>query len=92
MGGGDGSANPSKQQLDSLLDHYQRGRFVEAEELATSLTRDFPNHPFGWKVLGAILGQAGRNAEALVANQKAVDLSPKKVKLGMYKVEDLVYH
>ena len=72
-----GSANPPKEQLDRLLDHYQRGRFVEAEELAASLTRDFPDHPFSWKVLGAILGQAGRNAEALVANQKTVELSPK---------------
>ena len=65
-----GSASPSKEQLDRLLDHYQRGRFVEAEKLAATLTGDFPNHPFSWKVLGAILGQAGRNAEAVVANQK----------------------
>ncbi len=71
-----GSANPPKEQLDSLLDQYQRGRFVEAEELAASLTRDFPDHPFSWKMLGAILGQAGRNAEAVVVNQKAVELSP----------------
>ena len=71
-----GSASPSKEQLDRLLDHYQRGRFVEAEKLAATLTGDFPNHPFSWKVLGAILGQAGRNAEAVVANQKAVELSP----------------
>ena len=74
-----GSASPPKEQLDSLLDQYQRGRFVEAEELAASLTRDFPDHPFSWKVLGAILGQAGRNAEAVVANQKAVELSPEDV-------------
>ena len=72
-----GSASPSKGQLDRLLHYYQKGRFAEAEKLATSLTIDFPNHPFSWKVLGALLGQVGRNAEAVVANQNAVELSPK---------------
>ena len=29
--------NPSQQQLDSLLEHYQNGRFNDAEKLALSL-------------------------------------------------------
>ena len=70
------SANPSQNQLDSLLVSYQAGQFSEAETLATSLTEQFPEHPFGWKVLGAILGQNGSNADALIANQKVVVLSP----------------
>ena len=47
--------NPSREQLNSLLDHYQNGRFTEAEKLAVSITQEFPEHPFGWKVLGAVL-------------------------------------
>ena len=42
-----------------LLEHYQAGRLEEAEALATSLTQQFPKHPFGWKVLGAVLKQIG---------------------------------
>jgi len=68
--------NPSQQQLNSLLEHYQNGRFSDAEKLAVYITQDFPKHQFAWKVLGAVLGQAGRNAEAVDANQTAVALSP----------------
>jgi Flp pilus assembly protein TadD len=70
------SVSPSQQQLSSLLEHYQNGRFAEAEKLAVSVTQKFPAHPFGWKVLGAVLGQSGRNSEAVNANQTAVVLYP----------------
>ena len=68
--------SPSRQQLSELLEHYQAGRFGRAEKVALSLTRKFPNHQFGWKVLGAVFGQTGRRNKALNANQKAVVLSP----------------
>ena len=59
-----------------LLEHYQAGRFGRAEKLALSLTRKFPKHQFGWKVLGAVFGQTGRKNKAVNANKKAVVLSP----------------
>ena len=68
--------NPSQQQLNSLLEYYQNGRFDDAEKLAVSITNEFPKHQFGWKVLGAILGATGRNSEAVDANQISVALSP----------------
>jgi predicted Zn-dependent protease len=67
---------PSEKQLTSLLEHYQRGRFDDAEKLAISITQEFPTHQFGWKVLGAVMGQTGRKPEAVNANQEAVALSP----------------
>ena len=70
------SASPSQQQLNSLLEYYQNGRFNDAEKLAVSITNEFPKHQFGWKVLGAVLGQTGRKSEAVNANQTAVALSP----------------
>ena len=70
------SANPSQEQLTSLLEHYQNGRFDEAEKLSVSITQKFPTHPFGWKVLGALYGQSGRNTEAVNASQKSVQLAP----------------
>ena len=67
---------PSQVQLSSLLEHYQNGRFGDAEKLAISLTREFPRHQFGWKALGAVLKQTGRIRESLVPSQKAAALSP----------------
>ena len=68
--------NPSQQQLSSLLEYYQNGRFNDAEKLAVSITNEFPKHQFAWKVLGAVLGATGRKSEAVDANQTAVALSP----------------
>ncbi len=67
---------PPQAQLNSLLEHYQNGRFRDAEKLAVHITQDFPKHQFAWKVLGIVLGATGRKSEALDANQKAVALSP----------------
>ena len=70
------SVSPPQEQLDMLLGHYQSGRLADAEKLAVSITQDYPDHPFAWKALGTVLGQAGRNSEAVDANQTAVALSP----------------
>jgi len=67
---------PSQAQLNSLLKHYQDGRFSDAEKLATTISQEFPKHQFSWKVLGAVLGATGKQSKALDANQKAVALSP----------------
>ena len=69
-------ASPPQELLNSLLGHYQKGRFSDAEKLALQITQDFPKHQFAWKVLGAVLGATGRKSEAVDANQTAVALSP----------------
>jgi tetratricopeptide (TPR) repeat protein len=68
--------SPSQSSLNNLLEHYQNGRYDETEKLAMSITQEFPKHQFGWKVLGAVLGQTGRNSEAIKAIQTAVTISP----------------
>jgi len=67
---------PPKQQLNSLLELYQTGRYVDAEKLSISITKEFPKHPFPWKVFGAILEQTGRINESLVVCQKSTQLDP----------------
>ena len=74
--GSSSSTEPSPNQLNHLLGHYQAGRLIEAEALATLLTQQFPKHPFGWKVLGVALGQMGKLGESLAPMQSAVTLSP----------------
>ena len=68
--------SPSQEQLTSLLEHYQNGRFDDAEKLSVSITQEFPKHQFGWKVLGAVLKQTGRVIDSLTAMQKSVKLAP----------------
>jgi len=68
--------NPSHEQLNSLLEYYQNGQISDAEKLAVSITQEFPKHPFGWKVLGAVLKQTGRIAESLTPMEKSTQLSP----------------
>ncbi|MDC6484637.1 tetratricopeptide repeat protein [Methylophilaceae bacterium] len=67
---------PSETEVNSLLEHYQNGRFDNAEKLAISITEKFPQDQFSWKVLGALLQQTGRVAEALVASKKSVETNP----------------
>ena len=75
------SASPSQQQLNSLLEYYQNGRFSEAEKLAISITNEYPEHQFAWKVLGAIFRQIDRKEEAVNANQKAAGLPPQDAEI-----------
>ena len=67
---------PPDEQLSRLLGLYQNGRLSEAEQLALQLTQDFPEHHFGWKVLAAVLSQAGRVTDSFMAMQKSVELAP----------------
>ena len=67
---------PPQQQLSSLLEYYQAGRYEDAEKLSLSITQEFPKHQFPWKVLGAALKQMGKINESLVATQKSVQLNP----------------
>ncbi len=71
-----GSLSPSQEQLSHLLEHYQAGRFGDAEKLAKAITQQFPAHQFGWKVLGALLKQTGRIIDSLTSMQKSVQLAP----------------
>jgi protein O-GlcNAc transferase len=68
--------NPPQVKLNTLLEYYQKGQIELAQNLATTLTQQYPNHPFGWKVLGALYKQTGKLKEAMIADQKALEISP----------------
>jgi predicted TPR repeat methyltransferase len=67
---------PSQEQLNSLLELYQTGKYTDAEKLSVSITKEFPKHPFAWKVLGAALKQMGKINESIVVCQKSTQLNP----------------
>ncbi len=68
--------SPSQIELNTLLKYYQKGPHDLAQNLATKLTKRYPNHPFGWKVLGAMFGQTEKLQDAVIANQKALEITP----------------
>ena len=70
------SVSPSQQRLRTLLEHYQKGRYDDAEEMAILITQEFPMDQFAWKILGVLFRKKSMKAEALNANQKAVKLVP----------------
>ena len=70
------SVSPPQELLNTLLEHYQKGRLSDAEKLSVQITQDFSEHQFAWKVLGAVLVATGRKSEAVDAKQTAVALSP----------------
>ena len=70
------ASNPPQELLNRLLRQYQTGQYNEAEKLAVSITQEFPDHQFAWKVLGSVLRALGRASDGLVANRKAVALLP----------------
>ena len=67
---------PPEAELKELLSYYQHGKYDEAEKLALTITRRFPNHQFSWGVLGALYLQIGKVSCALSANQKVAELTP----------------
>ena len=71
-----GREAPPREQLEALLEHYQSGRFAEAEQVARLVIKNFPANRLSWNLLGSILGQTGRLSEAINANKEAVTLFP----------------
>ena len=67
---------PSQSDIDTLFEHYQSARYDDANNLATILTGQYPNHQFSWKILGATQRVMGNMQGALFANETAARLDP----------------
>jgi tetratricopeptide (TPR) repeat protein len=67
---------PSQEQLSRLLEHYENGRYDDAEKLALSLSIQFPHHNFSWKILGAVLKKTDRASEAVLAGERTIEIAP----------------
>lgn len=65
-----------EQEAMALVDLFNQQRYAEVESRAWQMTKRFTRHEFGWRMLGVVLNMQGRDAEALIAMQEAVLLSP----------------
>lgn len=68
---------PVAEDLAELIDNFKSKRFDVTISLGFYITKNFPKHSLAWNILGAALYSVGRFDEALLANQRFVDLSPK---------------
>jgi tetratricopeptide (TPR) repeat protein/2-polyprenyl-3-methyl-5-hydroxy-6-metoxy-1,4-benzoquinol methylase len=68
--------SPPQIQINTLLEYYQKGQHELGQNLATNLTQQYPNHPFGWTVLAALLSQTGKLQDSVIASQKVLEISP----------------
>ncbi len=67
---------PSSTEIAQLVTLCNQSRYEEAENLAQKMTRRFPKHGFGWKVLGVVLKLQGRTPDSLEPMLKAATLAP----------------
>jgi predicted O-linked N-acetylglucosamine transferase (SPINDLY family) len=68
---------PSAQEINTLVTLFNQGRISEALTIAQTMIMLFPNYGVGWKMLGVLFQQTGRNLDALGPMQNATALSPK---------------
>ncbi|MDY0975357.1 tetratricopeptide repeat protein [Massilia sp. CFBP9012] len=61
------SGAPDSAEIDAAAALFAEGRSEEAYEVARALVERFPQHPFGWKLLGGIYHRRGEAQGALHA-------------------------
>lgn len=68
--------DPGHQEREALLRLFSEGQYPQAATLARNMTLCYPQHGFGWKVLGVVLKQLGQGEDSLEPLRKAVALMP----------------
>ena len=68
--------DPTTEQINELIKIYQSGDIDKAENISISISRDYPSHPFSFKILGLIYEKKRKYIDSIDANKKAILLSP----------------
>jgi protein O-GlcNAc transferase len=72
---------PSPEEIQKLVSLFKDGDTAALEPLARRFSQQYPGHGLGWMLLAAIDKAAGRNAQALAAQLKAIAVMPPKAEL-----------
>ncbi|WOD17916.1 O-linked N-acetylglucosamine transferase family protein [Paraburkholderia kirstenboschensis] len=73
---------PSPRQMEEVVMLFNSGRIAEAAAAAQSLTKHFPTHPIGWRVLGVAMHALGRHDDAVEPLRQAVELDANDIQAG----------
>ena len=68
--------NPSQDQLNNLVNLYQSGQLLHAEQVGRELLQTYPQSLVVINVLGAALQGQGKLQEAVTSYEKAIQLKP----------------
>jgi tetratricopeptide (TPR) repeat protein/2-polyprenyl-3-methyl-5-hydroxy-6-metoxy-1,4-benzoquinol methylase len=68
--------NPSQSEIIDILEKCELEQYDIAKNLAENIVQIYPNHPFGWKVLGTLLLHSGKLKESLYVNEKLLEITP----------------
>lgn len=67
---------PDAAEIDDAAALFAQGRHDEAEAAARSLVERFPQHPFGWKLMGGVAHRRGAAEQALHGMAMATRFGP----------------
>ena len=67
---------PSEDDIKNLLEQYRNENYLNAENIALSITEKFPNHLSVLKILGAIYDKKNKINDSLNLNRRIIELSP----------------
>ena len=73
---GFGAQVPDPHEIDAAAALFAQGRMDEAAGAAQALAARFPQHPFGYKLLGAVRHVRGDMPGAIAATRAAFDRGP----------------
>ena len=68
---------PLQVNIETMLAYYHDGQYVMAQNLALSITKEFPNHNISWKILAEIYAHDGKMDMALTSIQSAIRINSK---------------
>ena len=70
-----------QKKADTLLKYYQSGEYDKAETLGISITHEYPNNPFGWKLLGVMFQSIGRINQSVNSFKKYLEIEPLDIQI-----------
>ena len=68
---------PLQVNIETMLACYHDGQYMMAQNLALSITKEFPNHNISWKILAEIYAHDGKMDMALTSIQSAIRINSK---------------
>ena len=68
--------NSPQETINQLTDLYIQGQWAAVVEQAQALTRQYPNAPFIWNILGAAAAKTGQIDLAISAFERVIAIKP----------------
>ena len=68
--------SPPQETINQLIDLYNQGQWAAIVEQAQALTRQYPNAPIIWNILGTAAAQVGQIDQAINAFKRVTTIKP----------------